>query len=118
MEISLLNALVESISLYLELSSLGIINSEPAAKYYKQGEQILKLVKPVLDAILGSEVASDKVLNKVFEELRHSVEDLRDSFESWQPLLSKVYFVSKTFLLVIIHWKIVFNQLEFGICVP
>ncbi|KAK4749425.1 hypothetical protein SAY87_026874 [Trapa incisa] len=94
MEISSLKALAESISIYFQLSSHLSINSEPALKYYKQGEEMLKLVKLVLDAIFGSEVACDEVLNKAFEELLHSIKDLIDSFESWQPLLSKVYFVN------------------------
>ncbi|XP_031395775.1 U-box domain-containing protein 4-like [Punica granatum] len=100
MEISSLKALVESISLYFQLSSHDSLNSEPALKYYKQGEEILKLVKPILDAIFSFQVASHEVLSKAFEELRHSVEDLRDSLESWQPLLSKVYFVTHNELLL------------------
>ncbi|KAK4766791.1 hypothetical protein SAY87_008433 [Trapa incisa] len=94
MEISSLKALVDSIFIYFQLSSHDSINSEPSLKYYKQGEEMLKLVKPVLDAIFSSGVACDEVLNKALEELLHSVKDLRDSFESWQPLLSKVYFVN------------------------
>lgn len=102
---SSLKALGESISIFFQLSSHDSIKLEPALTYYKQGEELLKLVKPVLDAILSSEVVCDEVLNKAFEELHQSVEDLRDSFESWQPLLSKVYFVSKLFLYLIICLK-------------
>lgn len=106
--ISSLKALGESISIYFQLSSHDSINSEPAPRYYKQGEEILKLVKPVLDAIFSFGVTCDEVLNKALEELHHYVEDLRDSFESWQPLLSKVYFVSTLFHMWLYIWNILF----------
>ncbi|KAL4377529.1 hypothetical protein GQ457_02G008140 [Hibiscus cannabinus] len=93
MEISLLNALLSNISLFLNLSSSENINSEPVQKYYQRTEEILKLLKPILSAIVDSEIISDEVLSKAFEGLSLSIEELREQFESWQPLLSKVYFV-------------------------
>ncbi|XVE87041.1 hypothetical protein DITRI_Ditri18aG0084000 [Diplodiscus trichospermus] len=93
MEISLLNALLSNISLFLNLSSFENINSEPVQKYYQRAEEILKLLKPILDTIVDSEITSDEVLSKAFEGLGRSIEELREQFESWQPLLSKVYFV-------------------------
>lgn len=102
MEISLLKALLSNISLYFHLSSSDSINLEPAQKYYKKAEEILKLVKPILDVIVGSEVASNESLNKAFGEIHQSVEDLRELFESWQPLLSKVDFVSTNCLASIL----------------
>ncbi|KAK8717455.1 hypothetical protein V6N13_044724 [Hibiscus sabdariffa] len=93
MEISLLNALLSNISLFLNLSSSENINSKPVQKYYQRTEEILKLLKPILSAIVDSEIISDEVLSKAFEGLNLSIEELREQFESWQPLLSKVYFV-------------------------
>ncbi|KAK8673948.1 hypothetical protein V6N13_112257 [Hibiscus sabdariffa] len=93
MEISLLNALLSNISLFLNLSSSENINSEPVQKYYQRTEEIIKLLKPILSAIVDSEIISDEVLSKAFEGLSLSIEELREQFESWQPLLSKVYFV-------------------------
>lgn len=94
MEISLLKALLSNISSFLNLSSSENINSEPVQKYYQRAEEVLKLLKPILNAIVDSEITSDEVLSKAFEGLGLSVEELREQFESWQPLLSKVYFVS------------------------
>ena len=94
MEISLLEVLLKTISTFLHLSKDDNISSDPVQKYYQKAEEILKLLKPVFDAIVDSEVASDEVLNKDFLELGRSVDELREIFESWQPLSSKVYSVS------------------------
>jgi hypothetical protein len=94
MEISLLEVLLKTISTFLHLSKDDNISSDPVQKYYQKAEEILKLLKPIFDAIVDSEVASDEVLNKDFLELGRSVDELREIFESWQPLSSKVYFVS------------------------
>ncbi|XVF17577.1 hypothetical protein REPUB_Repub10bG0135500 [Reevesia pubescens] len=93
MEISLLKALLSNISSFLNLSSSENNNSEPVQKYYQRAEEILKLLKPILNAIIDSEITSDEVLSKLFEGLGLSLEELREQFASWQPLLSKVYFV-------------------------
>ncbi|KAE8735881.1 U-box domain-containing protein 4 [Hibiscus syriacus] len=93
MEISLLKALLTSISSVLNLSSSEKINSEPVQKYYQRAEEILKLLKPILNAIVDSEITSDEVLSKAFEGLGLYIEELREQCDSWQPLSSKVYFV-------------------------
>ncbi|KAE9598906.1 hypothetical protein Lal_00022389 [Lupinus albus] len=93
MEISLLKMLVRSISSFLHLSFSGKKNSEPVTKYYQKAEEILKLVKPIIDVIINSDLASDEVLCKLFEELGHAVDELREHVENWQLLSSKVYFV-------------------------
>ncbi|MBA0686817.1 hypothetical protein Goari_014394, partial [Gossypium aridum] len=92
MEISLLKALLSNISSFLNLSSFEKINSEPVQKYYQRAEEILKLLKPILNAIIDSEVTSDEVFIKAFEGLGLSIQELREQCDSWQPLLSKVYF--------------------------
>ncbi|KAJ8765638.1 hypothetical protein K2173_014760 [Erythroxylum novogranatense] len=96
MELSLLKALLNSISSFLQLSSLDSINLDPVQRPYWKAEEILKLLKPILDAIVDSEIASDEVLNKAFQELGESVDGLRELFENWQPLSSKLYFVLQT----------------------
>ncbi|TYG49900.1 hypothetical protein ES288_D10G131400v1 [Gossypium darwinii] len=97
LEISLLKALLGNISSFLNLCSFENINSEPVQKFYQRAEEILELLKPILSAVIDSEITSDKVLGKAFEGLRLSKEELREQFESWQPLLSKVYFVFSAF---------------------
>lgn len=94
MEISLLKALLKNISSFFHLSSYDNINLEPVLKYYQRTEEILKLLNAVLEVI---HLQRDEVFKKSFEELSHSIDDLRDQFENWQPLSSKVYFVSCCF---------------------
>ncbi|KAM7510442.1 hypothetical protein LguiB_009317 [Lonicera macranthoides] len=97
MEISVLKALLKNISCFFRLSSSENVNFEPFQKYYEKFEEILKLIKPVLDAIVVSEIASeitsDELLQKAFSGLSQSVDELRELFENWHPLMSKVYFV-------------------------
>ncbi|TYJ47207.1 hypothetical protein E1A91_A02G172200v1 [Gossypium mustelinum] len=101
MGMSLLKTLLSNISSFLNLSSFKNINSEPVQKYYQRAEEILKLLKPIiLNAIVDSEIISDEVLDKAFEELGLSVEELREQFESWQHLSSKVYFVLQVEALI------------------
>lgn len=94
MEISLLKMLIDRISSFLHLSFSGNMNSEPVSKYYQTAKEILKLLKPIIDAFTTSELASDEVLSKIFEELGHAIDELKEHAENWHLLSSKVYFVS------------------------
>lgn len=93
MEISLLNSLLNSITCFLELSSCESITKEPVQKYYPRVEEILKILEPILDAIIDAEVVSDEMLQKAFAGILQSVDELREMCENWQPLMSKLYFV-------------------------
>ncbi|XP_042520715.1 U-box domain-containing protein 4-like [Macadamia integrifolia] len=93
MEITLLKSLLNDISRFSNLSSFDNINSELVQKYYQKLDEVLKLLRPILDAILDSEVASNEQLKNTFEELDGFVDEARELVESWQPLTSKVYFV-------------------------
>lgn len=94
MEISLLKVLLRNISSFLQLSSFDNINLDIIQKYYQRAEEILKVLKPILDAIVDSEITSDEVINKAFEEFGQSLDELGELIENWQSLSSKVYFVS------------------------
>ncbi|KAL0393715.1 UNVERIFIED_CONTAM: U-box domain-containing protein 4 [Sesamum latifolium] len=100
MEISSLKSLLNSITSFLQLSSFEGIKSEPLQKYYQKIEQILKLLKPILDAIVGAEIASDEMLQRAFAGLLQSVDELREICETWQPLMSKIYLVLQVESLV------------------
>lgn len=104
MEISLFKALLNNISSFFHLSSNDNINLDPVLKYYKRAEEILKLLKTVLDAVVDSEIASYEVLNKPFEELGHYIDELREQIEDWQPLLSKVNLVLQVESLISKIW--------------
>lgn len=90
MEVSLWRALLHNISSFLCLSSREGFEAELVQKCYQKMEELLKLLKPIIDAIMDTEVASDEVLNKALEELEQSIDESRDLFESWHPLASRV----------------------------
>lgn len=94
MEISLLNVLSNGISSFLHLSFSGNMNSEPVSMYYQRAEQILKLLKPIIDTTVYSDLSTDEVLSKLFKELGQAVDELSKLFENWHLLSSKFYFVS------------------------
>ncbi|KAI3468577.1 hypothetical protein Pfo_025240 [Paulownia fortunei] len=93
MEISLLKSLLNSITCFFRLSSCESIKSEPVQKYHIKIEEILKLLKPILDVIIDAEIVSDEMLRRAFAGLLQSVDELRQICENWQPLMSKIYFV-------------------------
>ncbi|NP_001312594.1 U-box domain-containing protein 4-like isoform X1 [Nicotiana tabacum] len=93
MEISLLKVLLNNISCFSHLSSSDHISGELVRRYYCKIEDILKLVKPILDAIVDVEAASGELLLKAFAGLAQCVDELRELFETLEPLCSKVYFV-------------------------
>lgn len=93
MEISLKNVVLNSISSFFDLSSHDNVTHEPALKYYRKVEEILKLFKPVLDAVFEAGIASEELLQKAFAELGHSISELKELFGNLHPLTSKIYFV-------------------------
>ncbi|CAI9755311.1 unnamed protein product [Fraxinus pennsylvanica] len=93
MEISLLKSLLDNFTSFFQLASCEGIKYEPAEKYHQKIEERLKLLKPILDAFVDTEIASDEMLHKALAGLYQSVGELREIFEKWQPLMSKVYFV-------------------------
>ncbi|KAK7300818.1 hypothetical protein RJT34_11669 [Clitoria ternatea] len=92
MEISLLKMLSDVISSFLHLPLSGKIKSEPISKYYRKAEKMLKVLKPVIDTTVFSDLASNEVCSKLFEELGLAIEELRELIENWHPLSSKIYF--------------------------
>ncbi|KAL0371941.1 UNVERIFIED_CONTAM: U-box domain-containing protein 4 [Sesamum calycinum] len=93
MEISALKSLLNSITRIFQLSSCDSIKCEPVQRYYQKIEEMMKLLKPILDAIVDAEIASNELLQIAFAGLCKSVDESREILESWQPLMSKVYFV-------------------------
>ncbi|CAA3013058.1 U-box domain-containing 4-like [Olea europaea subsp. europaea] len=93
MEISLLESLLNSFSRFFQLSSCENIECEPVQRYHQKVEEILKLLKEILDLIIDAEIASNEMLQKPFAGLSGSVGDLKVIIEIWQPLMSKIYFV-------------------------
>lgn len=95
----MLKSLLNSITCFLQLSSCEDIKSELVQKYHLKTEEILKLLKPILDGIVDDEIVSDELFQRPFAGLLQSVDELRDICENWQPLMSKVYFVRESSLI-------------------
>ncbi|XP_010942967.1 U-box domain-containing protein 4 isoform X1 [Elaeis guineensis] len=93
MEISLLKTLLSSIARFDLLSSSNSIKSELVQRYFQKIDEILELLKPVLDQVVASEISSDGKLIKLVEELDGVVNEARERIGSWHPIMSKVYFV-------------------------
>ncbi|KAG5052824.1 hypothetical protein JHK87_005022 [Glycine soja] len=92
MEISLLKVLSDAISSFSHLSFSERMKSEPVSKYYQKAEKMLKLLKPIIDTTVFSDLASNKLLSKLFEELSLAVDELRELILNWHPLSSNFYF--------------------------
>ncbi|CAN8251423.1 unnamed protein product [Cochlearia groenlandica] len=93
-EVSWLRVLLDNISSYQSVSSTHKLHSNPAYRYYTRGEDIAKLLKPILDNLIASDAAPpSELLNNGFEELAQYVDELRDQFESWLPLSSRIFYV-------------------------
>ncbi|XP_024968402.1 U-box domain-containing protein 4-like isoform X1 [Cynara cardunculus var. scolymus] len=95
MEISPLKVLLKNISSFLHMSCRDNECCEIVEKYYIKIEEVLKLIKPVLESIIDAAVASDESLQKKSAGISQSVDELRELFEDCHPLMSKLYFVLK-----------------------
>ncbi|KAL6501788.1 hypothetical protein OROGR_026921 [Orobanche gracilis] len=93
MELSLLKSLLNSITCFSQLASCESIKSEPVQKYHLKTDEILKLLKPILDAIIDAGTVTDEIPERAFTGLLQSVNEIREICQNWQPLMSKVYFV-------------------------
>ncbi|CAA0820430.1 U-box domain-containing protein 4 [Striga hermonthica] len=86
----MLKSLLNSITCFSQLSSCESVKIEPVQKYYVKAEEILKLLKTILDAVTDVE---EEMLQSAFAGLLQSVDEIRELCENWQPLMSKIYFV-------------------------
>ncbi|KAK4725710.1 hypothetical protein R3W88_030627 [Solanum pinnatisectum] len=101
MEISLLKVLLSNISQFFHLSSSESIVDILVQRYYCKAEDLLKILKPILEAIVDVEAAFSEMLQKAFAGLAQFVDELRELCETWQPLGSNVYFVLQAEPLIV-----------------
>lgn len=101
MEASLLKALLSSVASFFHISSCDNLDCEPVRTNYQKIEEILKLLKPVLDVLVDFDLDSDELINKAFDQLGQSIDDSRDLLENWLPLASRVYLVLEAESLLI-----------------
>ncbi|XP_068655226.1 U-box domain-containing protein 4-like [Aristolochia californica] len=103
MEISLLQAVLKSISRFflLSTSTSAAVKCEPVQKYYLEIDEALKLLWPVLDSIVDSEGATDEHLDKALGDLDAAIYAVQELVENWHQLKSKLYFVLQIEPLII-----------------
>lgn len=90
----MLKSLLNSIESLSELAFCEGINDELIQRYHPRIGEMLKLLKPIFHSIADAEIVSDEILRKAVSGLQQSVDELREIFANWQPLMSKIYFVS------------------------
>ncbi|KAK6772711.1 hypothetical protein RDI58_027949 [Solanum bulbocastanum] len=101
MEISLLKVLLSNISQFFHLSSSESIVDILVQRYYCKAEDLLKILKPILEVIVDVEAAFSEMLQKAVAGLAQFVDELRQLCETWQPLGSNVYFVLQAEPLIV-----------------
>ncbi|XP_019240356.1 PREDICTED: U-box domain-containing protein 4-like isoform X2 [Nicotiana attenuata] len=101
MEMSLLKVLLNNISQFFHLSSSESISDVLVQRYYCKNEDLLNILKPILEAIVDVEAASSELLQKAFARLAQFIDELRELYETWQLLGSKVYFVLQAESLIV-----------------
>lgn len=93
MEVPSLKTLLNNMSSFFRFISYDNFDCEPLRKNYTKIEEIFKLLKSMLDAIIDSDMVSDDLLKNAFGQLAQSVDESRDLFENWHSLASRVYLV-------------------------
>ncbi|KAF5202222.1 U-box domain-containing protein [Thalictrum thalictroides] len=73
---------------------------EPVQKYYQKIDEILKLLRPILNVLVDSQITSNEEVNKIFEELDGLVNEFKELVESWHPTTSKFCFVMQVESLI------------------
>ncbi|KAL0912984.1 hypothetical protein M5K25_016409 [Dendrobium thyrsiflorum] len=93
MEQSSVKTLLNSISCFGLLSSSTTIKAEVVLRYCRTIDEILMLLKPVLEEAVLAEIIPDVKLTEVMIELDSLVNEARELLGSWHQMMSIVYFV-------------------------
>ena len=104
MDTTSVRCLINSISRFIHLVSCQKIKVVPIEKDYRNLVVVLKLLKPLLDDVVDSEIPSDEILYKECEELDMLVNESREFMENWCPKMSKIHRVS----LILIFTEYIF----------
>ncbi|XP_071708431.1 U-box domain-containing protein 4-like [Rutidosis leptorrhynchoides] len=98
-KISLIKVFIKSITNFLQLSYQDYKCNDIVQNYYIKIEQVLKLIKPVLESIIDADVDSNESLQKELAGMSQSLDILRELRKDSRSLMSKVYSVFKGELL-------------------
>lgn len=85
-------SIIDSISNFRVLSSSNASRTELVKRYCRKIDEILDLMKMVLDGAFSHIIPDDK-LNKVLEELNATINEASELVGGWNQMTSKIYFV-------------------------
>ncbi|KAK1290528.1 U-box domain-containing protein 3 [Acorus calamus] len=88
-----IGGLINSISRFIHLVICQTMKTAPVQKDYRTMVGILKLLKPVLDEVVDSQIPSDPLLLREIEELDAVVNEAREFMERQCPKMSNIYSV-------------------------
>lgn len=93
MEIPCIKALLDCIDQFSNLSSKNVVTSDILARYRGEIDELLMLLKPIIEGATTADVSMDADLLKLLEYLHTSIDDSRMLVESYHQMSSKVNFV-------------------------
>ncbi|XP_042517760.1 U-box domain-containing protein 3-like isoform X2 [Macadamia integrifolia] len=82
--------LKQSISRFIHLVACQTLKFVPVQKDYQYMVGLLKVLKPMLNEIVGSKIPASGMLIKECEELDLAVNKAREFLEKWDPKMSKI----------------------------
>ncbi|KAG9445671.1 hypothetical protein H6P81_011799 [Aristolochia fimbriata] len=100
MGIKTLGGLINSMSRFIHLVACQDMKSFPVQKDYRDMVSALKLLKPLLDDVIASNMTSDELLLREFEELDLAVNEAKEFMERWGPKMSRICAVLQCIPLV------------------
>jgi len=86
-------SIINSISNFRALFSSNIVETELVKRYGRKIDEILDLLKMVIDGVLAQITPDDKLLH-VLEELDRTINEALELVGSWDWMMSKIYFVT------------------------
>ncbi|PIA36404.1 hypothetical protein AQUCO_03400353v1 [Aquilegia coerulea] len=101
MDTKSVKCLINSISRFIHLVACQTVKMVPIQKDYRNMVDLLKLLKPVLDEVIDSNILVDEMLVKEIEDLDMVINEARDFLEKWNPKMSKILSVLQSELLAI-----------------
>ncbi|KAL5701912.1 hypothetical protein ACHQM5_027194 [Ranunculus cassubicifolius] len=90
MDTKSVRCLINSISRLVHLVACQTVKMLPIQKDYRNMVHLLKLLKPVLDEVIDSNMLLDEMLVKEIEDLDLIINEARDFLEKWSPKMSKI----------------------------
>jgi len=86
-------SIISSISNFRKLSTSSVVETKLIKRYCRKIDEILGLLKLVLDEVLLPQITLDDRKILLLEELDATINDAIKLVGSWDLMMSKIYFV-------------------------